>query len=234
MTSIELHKYVCGDFHNIDRIGVICRGKSLGSIGEYKDNFKNTFVIGQHVESFQIIGKHLENCNIVKIWGSGIHKPCPREVEICSHYNIRDLQSALSPHLSDRKAYKYKKITKRYAGILTTHPMPVAIHDRNKRILHKRKLGNGKLSYPTLGLFGVDLASAYKPKEVHIIGLDFYCAPYLINEKLVPSFSTNVKRGPNMIEYFRLLCKEESDIKFYLYTCCNKIKSKGNLKVINV
>jgi len=232
--SIELHKYNCCDFHNINSIGVICRGKSLGSIGKYKDNFKNTFVVGQHVASFDLIGEHLENCNIVKIWGSMFHKPEKRERWQCSHYNIRDLQSTLSPEVSERKAYKYKKIQKRYKNILKIHSMPIGIYERNKRILHKRNLGNGKLSYPTLGLFGVDLASAYKPKEVHIIGLDFYCSPYLTNEKLNANFVINVKRGPNMIEYFKLLCKEESEIQFYLYTCCNKIKSEGNLKVINV
>ena len=232
--DIDLHKYNCCDFHKVDKIGVICRGKSLGTIGKYKDNFKNTFVVGQHVESFKMIGKHLENCNIVKIWGSGFHTPCKEEKEICSHYNIRDLQSTLRPHSSERKAYKYKKIQKRYSGILETYPLPINIHNRNERILHKRKLGNGKLSYPTLGLFGVDLASAYKPKEVHIIGLDFYCAPYLTNEKLNANFDKNVERGPNMIEYFKLLCKEETDIKFYLYTCCKIIESEGNLKVIHV
>jgi hypothetical protein len=232
--GITLHKYNCCDFHEVDKIGVICRGKSLGAIGKYKDNFKNTFVIGQHVKSFQMVGKHLENCNIVKIWGSSFHKPCKKEREICSHYNIRDLQSTLRPYSSERKAYKYKKIKTRYDGILETYPLPVNIHDRNKRILHKRKLGNGKLSYPTLGIFGVDLASAYNPKEVHVIGLDFYNAPYLTNEKLNANFDKNVRRGPNMIEFFKLLCKEETDIKFYLYTCCKTIKSEGNLKVTHV
>ena len=232
--KINLHKYDCCDFSEVDEIGVICRGSSLGQIGSYREHFKNTFVVGQHIKSFELIGKSLTNCNIVKIWGSNFHKPGKKEREICLCYDIRDLQSALSPHLSDRKAYKYKKIKKRYEGILKTHPMPVNIYERNKRILHRRKLGNGKLSHPTLGLFGVDLASAYKPKKVHIIGLDFYCAPYLTNEKLNANFAKNVKRGPNMIEYFQLLCQEESDIQFYLYTCCKKIKSQGNLKVIRV
>ncbi len=83
-------------------------------------------------------------------------------------------------------------------------------------------------------MFAVDLACAYNPKQVHIIGLDFYCAPDMVEEKRHISTKKNSPRGPMMIDYFKCLCEEESDIQFYLYTCCKEIKSKGNLKVINV
>jgi len=232
--EVELHRYNCGDFSKKDSLGVVCRGASLRHIEKYKKHFKNTFVVGQHVKSFNMIGDSFKGCNLVKVWGSNFHKPCKIEREQCRKYNIRDLQSTLDPTKSDRKAYKYKKIKKRYDGILETFPMPKNMRDRNSRILHKRKHGNGKLNHPTLGIFSVDLASAYKPKEIHIIGLDFYCADYLVQEKLHAGLTTNVKRAPNMIEFFQLLCAEDKDIKYYLYTCCDKIKSNGNLKVISL
>ena len=83
-------------------------------------------------------------------------------------------------------------------------------------------------------MFGVDLACAYNPKSVHIIGLDFYHAPDFVEEKNHISTKKNSARAPMMIEYFKMLCEEEKDIKFYLYTCCKAIKSKNNLEVIRV
>ena len=172
---------------------------------------------------------------MVKVWGANFHKPGKEERKQCSEYNIKDLQTTLNPLISDRKAYKYRKIQKRYEGILETYPIPSNLREeRNIRFLAKRKHGNGRITYPTLGLFAVDLASAYKPREIHIIGLDFYCTPYFTKEKNNVGMSSNLKRSPNMIEYFKLLCKEEKHIKYYLYTCCNTIKSKGNLEVIGL
>jgi len=232
--DIKLNKYTCCDFSNVDKIGVVCRGKSLGSIEKYKKNFKNSFVVGLHVESFKLIGKSFKGSNIVKIWGKTNHRPCEEEKNICSKYKIRDMQTTHSPHLSSRKELKYRKAVNAYNDILKVHTMPLNMKDRNNRIIHKRKLGDGKLSYPTLGLFSVDLASAYQPKEVHVIGLDFYCAPYFAKEKANGKNSTNVKRSPTMLEFFKLLCAEDRGITYHLYTCCDKIKSDGNLIVIRV
>ncbi len=234
--EIKLHKYNCCDFHNVDSIGVMCRGKSLGQIARYKKHFKNVFVVGQHYESFKIIGDHVSKSNIVKVWGSNFNKPTRGDRKQYAKYNIRDMQTYLNPLISDRKAYKFKKITKRNKNLLEVFPIPINFTQRNKRFIRKRKnLGNStKLHHPTLGLYGVDLACAYKPKSIHIIGLDFYTAPDFVIEKKHISTFKNFPKGPLMIDFFQLLCREESDIQFYLYTCCKKIKSEGNLKVINV
>jgi len=233
--DIKLYKYNCCDFSKVESIGVICRGKSLGSIGRYKNNFKNTFVIGQHYRSFNMIGDNLLGSNIVKVWGSTFNKPNAGYRKQYAKYNIRDMQTYLDPSFSDRKAYKFKKISKRNEGLMQVFPVPNNFRERNKRFILKRKYRTGEKSHhPTLGLFGVDLACAYKPKSVHIIGLDFYSAPDFVAEKKHIDTSRNAPRGVGMIEYFKLLCKEESDIKFHLYTCCRKIKSDKNLEVTYV
>jgi len=227
--DIKLNKYSCCDFYNVDSIGVLCRGKSLGCIGKYKENFKNNFVVGQHYKSFQIMGEHLMGSNIVKIHGSTFNKPSRGYKKQYEKWNIRDMQTYLTPSLSDRKAYKFKKITKRNKGYLQVYPLPENFKTRNEGYN-----ANGKLNHPTIGLFAVDLAAAYKPKEVHIAGLDFYQAPYLAIEKMHISVASNKKRAEGMMNYFKYICKKEKDIKFYLYTCCRTIKSHKNLKVIEV
>lgn len=235
MLDIKLHKYNVCDFSKVDSIGVICRGKSLGKIGKYKEHFKNTFVISQHYESFKLIGKHLLGSNIVKVWGSIFNNPSEADKEQYKEYGIKDMQTYLNPKGSDRKAHKFKYIWKRNRGILQVVPIPENFYERNKRFILKRKYRRGeRLHHPTLGLFGVDLACAYKPKSVHIIGLDFYTAPDFVVEKKHIATSKNAPRGVSMIEYLKFLCKEEPEIQFYLYTCCRTIKSEGNLKVVRV
>lgn len=233
--DIKLHRYNCCDFSKIDEIGVICRGTSLGKIGEYKEHFKNTFVVGQHYRSFKLIGENLLDSNIVKVWGSTFNKPSKGYRKQYDMYNIKDMQTYLNPLISDRKAYKLKKIQTRNEGLMDVYSIPSDFLNRNKRFILKRKYRRGeRLHHPTLGLFAVDLACAYMPKVVHIIGLDFYTSPDFVEEKKHVATSKNSSRGRGMIEYFRLLCKEESRIKFYLYTCCKKIKSEDNLKVVRV
>jgi hypothetical protein len=232
--GLKLNKYSCCDFYSVDSIGVLCRGKSLGSIGKYKDNFKNIFLVGQHYRSVKLIGEHIEGSNIVKVWGSTFNKPSNGYKKQYVKYNIKDMQTYLDPTLSDRKAYKFKKISKRNDGLLSVFPRPLDFNSRNMRFFDKRKAANKKTGHPTIGLFAVDMAAAYKPKDIHIIGLDFYQADDFVYEKKHMSNESNRGRGPTMIEYFQCLCEEEKDINFHLYTCCKKIKSSGNLKVINV
>ena len=226
MNDNTLYKYNCNDFSKVDSIGVICRGMSLGSIGKYKEHFKNTFVVGQHLQSFNLIGKHIIKSNIVRISGNTFFKPSKRYLNLYDEYNMQDLQTSLFLGSSPRKELKFKKMISTYDGIMEVYPRPLAMIGRNKR--------GGKKSYPTLGIFGVDLACVYKPKSVHIIGLDFYTAPYLTKECANVSWSKNQGKSEPMIEYFNLLCEEEKNIQFYLYTCCDRIKSTHNLKVIKV
>jgi hypothetical protein len=233
--EIELNKFSCCDFSKVNSIGIICRGRSLGSIGKYKDYFNNSFIVGQHYKSLKLVGDHLLDSNIVKIWGSTFNKPSRGYKKQYAHYGIKDMQTYLDPNLSDRKNYKFEKIKKRNDGILEVFPRPTNFLERNKRFILKREHRRGeRLHHPTIGLFSVDLAAAYKPKDIHIIGLDFYQAPDFVAEKKHIDTHRNAPRGACMIEYFKLLCKEERDIDFHLYTCCNKIKSQGNLKVIMV
>lgn len=234
MLEIKPHKYNCCDFSQVDSIGVICRGQSLGSIGKYKKHFENTFVAGQHLRSFEIIGKHLKDSNIVRVVGNTFFRMSDDYKDLYNKYNIKDMQTALSLIASERKALKLRKLKNQHKDVLEVHSIPTNMRERNKRFILKRKHTNGKISYPTIGLFSVDLACLYKPKDIHIIGLDFYCANVFVKEDINRSWRKNKSRSDGMIEYFKLLCKEEKDINFHLYTCCKRIKSNGNLRVIRV
>jgi len=222
--------YQCGNASGLDKIGVICRGASLGKIGEYKKHFTYSFLVGQHEESLKIIGKHLKKSKLIQVTGGIIFKTNPL---VCEKYNIIDMQVAMDPTLSQRKAHKFKRNRKKNRW-LKVHPLPSAFKSRNNRFRSKRKVSESPGAYPTTGLFGVDLAASFEPKNIHIIGLDFYCSSYFARERFQVSASKNRGRTAEMIEFFKLLCKTEKDINFHLYTCCNTIKSKENLHIIRI
>jgi len=170
---------------------------------------------------------------MVKVWGNTFNKPSNGYKKQYERYNIKNMQTYLNPSLSDRKEYKFKKIKSRNKGILEVFPIPDNFRERNKRFVSEYR-DDVKPHHPTLGLYGVDMASAYKPNTIHIIGLDFYQAPDFVEEKKHIQLSKNAARGKGMMNYLKALCRVEPDIKFYLYTCCDQIKSHKNLKVIKV
>lgn len=227
--GIEMPIYGVCNFSKLDDIGVVCRGKSLGKIGRYKEYFKNCFIVGQHLESFKKIGKHFCDSNIVKVHGSVYTKFKRHNRSMDREYNIIDMQTYLDPTLSKRKKYKFKKICGKNKW-MTVYPRPVNFLDRNRKLFPAAP----RVGHPTLGLYGVDLAAAYRPKNIHIIGLDFYYLKDFTEERMQAPHWKNKPKGPFMINYFMGLCKKEKDIKFHLYTCHKDIKSKDNLKVIRI
>lgn len=221
------------DFSKLDEIGVVCRGASLGKISKYKEYFKNCFIVGQHLESFKKIGKHFCDSNIVKVHGSVYTKYKKHNRRMDREYGIIDMQTYLDPTLSDRKAYKFKKIYKKNKW-MKVYARPINFLERNKKFTLLRILGEKRDTHPTLGLYGVDLAAAYNPKNIHIIGLDFYDTPDYVIERMHVPQERNKPKLKGMLEYLNLLCREEKKIQFYLYTSCRQVKSHDNLKVIKV
>ena len=49
----EIGHYECGNFFEVDNIGVICRGSSIGEIEKCSQKFDHCFLIGQHTNSLK-------------------------------------------------------------------------------------------------------------------------------------------------------------------------------------
>lgn len=230
--EIIMPKYKCCDFSEVEHVGVICRGASLKHIGKYKKGFKNCLVAGQYKEAFKKIGKHIKGNNIVRVSGTIVVKP-DGYVRLYDKYGIQDLQTGLPVDESDRRKKRLDKMKTLHAPLsIEVHAKPCNFRSRNRRFCYN--INRNKSSHPTTGLYCVDLAAAFKPKKISIIGLDFYCSNYFAREAVMCSIKKNRGRCESMMEYFLTLCKYEPDIQFVLYTACKKIKSQKNLKVVYV
>lgn len=219
-------RYKVSNFRKKEIIGVIGRGSSLGHIDKYHTFFQNSFIAGIHVNSFRIINNFIRGYNFVQVAGSVFPKPYKGLIDFIHDYRIKDLQTSLVVKNPSKKE-RLEKIRKQYKKLLTVHTISLPFMKRNFRFCNN--LVRKRPTHPTSGLLALNLACAFKPKKIFIIGIDFYCSPYFVREKDSSSIGKNRRRKVSMIEYFCELCKYEPKIQFNLFTCCKEIIPTNNL-----
>lgn len=212
--------YKTFDFNKSDSIGVICRGSSVSRLDLISSEFSECFLVGQFNNALRKMGKHLKGKHIVQVLNKCAIDP---DKKMYTRMGITDLQcnfgSYFGEKLSKGKTDLYRKIckTNKWAKV---HLVPEGFTAR-------RPMDR----WCTAGIFAVDLAAFFRPKNIHIIGLDFYHSPYFMKEKLRASQKINRKRADEMISNFKLIAQRDEDIDFHLLTTCKKIESSKNIHV---
>tara|TARA_B100000614_G_scaffold262915_1_gene301224 strand:- start:42441 stop:43094 length:654 start_codon:yes stop_codon:yes gene_type:complete len=212
--------YSTCDFSKLDSIGVICRGASISKISKVSDRFEACFLVGQFENGLLKIGNYLCNKHIVQV----INK-CAIQTDrkVCEQYRIRDIQcnfgSYFGEELSEGKTALFKKIRKKNPWA-EVHLVPEGLTAR--RPMDK---------WETTGIYAVDLACFFQPKEIHVIGLDFYESDYFAKEKLHAGIKANRARGRAMREQFMKLVDRDRNIHFNVVTHSRHLKSGENLSV---
>lgn len=214
--------YNVADFSKTDDIGVICRGKSISSLKDFHDSFDHCFLVGQHEMAMEHIGDFLRGKKIVQMCNKVVLKVGK---DLSDIYGVRDIQLNFNSK-EDNSVVGGSKLNllrrcQSENPWAKVHLLPNGFKSRRSQ---KR--------WQTTGLMGVDLAAFFKPKNVHIFGIDFYLADYFCVER------KNIKNPPSrskgMIENLLNICKRDSDITFHIYTCHHKLQSMDNLKVYKV
>ena len=223
--------YLVGNYANADRITVLGRGASLGHIPEIKDEIDNCFFAGNCRSALKKLRKSISGKKIVRVMNkldTQGHK------ETFERFKIKDIQCNFDGWL-DREVPPSRMII--YDKIKIRNPW-AAVHLAPPGIRERRPLDvNGEpMSWITTGLFTIDLAAFWQPKQIIIVGIDFYHSDYFSLEThqrdMEASISQNRKQSSKMIENFYAIVNRDSHIKFTIYTACRKIKPRSNLKVI--
>lgn len=214
--------YKIGDFHNLDSIGVICRGKSINSLKDYSDNFEYCFLVGRHENSLKSIGSYIKGKKIVQVLNKVAINPIK---EIMVEYGIQDIQLNFNSKQDTEDVGGNKlKLLEKVKSINKWAQVRLAPAGIKSRKVVK--------SWATTGLFGVDLAAYHHPKNVYIFGLDFYIADYFCIER--KQIENSSKRSKEMIKNLHLICRRDKDINFTIYTCHHSLKDLDNLRVVHV
>lgn len=214
--------YSFGDLSKIERIAVLCRGQSVSHIAKCND-FDSCYIVGQFDGTLKVLGSYLLGKNIVQVINKSTTKISKK---IHDKYNVNDIQCNFDGWLhrppSSGRMDLYNKIKKqnKWAQV---HLAPPGIRER--RPCDKKGL---PMKWQTTGIYAVDLAAFWQPKEIWIFGLDFYASPYFKKEKIHAGLKKNKLRKKAMLHNFKKIVERDTDISFSLFTKCKDIKSNGS------
>jgi len=209
-------------FNNLPSIAVLCRGLSLRHIDSICDKFKHCFIVGQFDKALAKL-QCLKGKNIVHI----INKSSIQSNRaMCKDFNIKDLQCnfdgwATRP-MSRQKLKLFRRITIKNSW-MTVHAAPLGIRERR-----------GNVDWCTTGIFAVDLAAFLRPKEIIVVGLDFYSSKYFAKEEVHVPISKNKRRKKEMMTMLDRIIQREPVIGFSIYTSSDYGSNYSNATVYHV
>ncbi len=209
-------------FLNSPTLAVLCRGSSLSYVREVCDKFDNCFLVGQFNKSLPKL-QCLKGKNIVPI----INKSTIQLSEkLCKKFGIKNLQCTfdgwLTRPMSENRRKLFNKIKKSNPW-LSVYEAPPGIRERR-----------GDVDWCTSGIYAVDLAAFYQPKEIIIVGLDFYDSGYFVKEKVHVSIKKNRSRRKEMMSMMSRIIKRDNNIQFKIYTRSGYSLQCDNVEIYKV
>ncbi len=217
--------YSIADFRTLDTIAVLCRGKSVAHIAK-RNNFEACYIVGQFDHTLPALKKYLMGKKIVQVINKSTTKVSKKIHDV---FHVDDIQCnftgwidrPLSP--ARQNIYKMVKKQNKWANV---HLAPPGIRER------RPSDKNGVIKWATTGMYAVDLATFWQPKEVWIFGLDFYAAPYFKKEKVHVGLKKNKGRKKEMIHNFVKIVERDENISFRIFTKCKEVESNGSNLVV--
>ncbi len=213
------------DFFQAENIGVIARGPSVRALNLCYNNFNHCFLAGEFNNSLDKIGKYLTNKDIVLcIVQEGRYRTY---IENCKKYNIQNIQVRFLEGTENFKRCVREFSDLKVTGCNQEHSEIAGRIDKEHKIF-------------STGITGIFYALYFNPKNIYIIGIDFYnknADKYFIKEihDSDASLETSRRRWKNdMIRNLKKMVFLYPETNFYLYTTYRGIESSNNLNVIYV
>ncbi|MHA1469138.1 MAG: hypothetical protein ACTSSP_01105 [Candidatus Asgardarchaeia archaeon] len=146
----------------------------------------------------------------------------------CQKLGIKNIQLKSQEGTDD-----YKECVKKFPDLKV-----VGYNKRHCELINK--IDDESSLYST-GMASILFATYFNPKNIYIIGVDFYnrnVKPYFAREEhdLPKKKGAEIYNGfrEGMIKTFYHLCDAFPNINFHLYTTFRKIRSNNNINVIYV
>lgn len=205
-------------------IGVIARGPSVYRLDLCVRKFKCCFLAGEFNDTLDFISPFISKYSIVLCIMQEYRYRTTKER--CNKYGIKHIQLR-HPEGSDLLS-KYRN---KFSDLF--------VYGCNKWHYDLlEKIDSNNIIFST-GLAGIFFSLFFEPKNIYIIGIDFYDRtrkPYYRKEDHDLSYqkcaeeSVKITRN-NMIDMFYKMTNISQNTHFYIYTTYKKIKSKKNLSV---
>ena len=217
--------YNDSNFFSANDIGILSRGPSLYRLDLCYKKFNHCYLAGEFYNTLNFVEKYLLDKDIVLSIMQ--HERYRTSEYYCRKLGIKNVQVALQEGTEH-----YKKCVEKFRDL--------RVVGYNKRHSELMKNIKGEMDIHSTGILAIFFAIYFNPKNIYIIGVDFYnrnVKPYFRREEHdLPKKKGNEVSSfrAKMISNLSSICRVCPDINFHLYTTFRGIKSNNNLNVIYV
>ena len=219
--------------NNLKDFGVILKGASVARISEVSDNFNHCYMVNNFDRNinnsdseYSIVAPALKGKNIAH-FVNRLHT-APLLPEHYAELGIENIQFTKCEY--DSMISQMKDLYESYG--LRCHLLPEELLGYNEFF---EGTGNYAKKHPNTGVLAIIYAAhVLKPKNLWIIGLDFYQNDYLFRRPWqAPLKQQKAKMDrTNMVEHFVNVVEKNPKVNFKMITNA-KLPSIKNLQIIN-
>tara|TARA_B100000963_G_C22577429_1_gene649169 strand:+ start:425 stop:1093 length:669 start_codon:yes stop_codon:yes gene_type:complete len=163
---------------NLENFGIILKGSSIVRLGEISNNFDHCFIVNNidknknnRDSEYSLVAPLIKNKSIVHFVNR--LKTASLQRQHYSELGIKNIQFTKSE--LDKELIKVKRIYEKYK--LKCHMLPEELLSYNKYFDGK---GDYEKKHPNTGVLSIIYATKIiKPRNLWIVGLDFYESDYL-------------------------------------------------------
>lgn len=223
----------------MNKIAVLCRGKSLGGIEYLPDDIDLYILVNKFADELDIkeIGGHLLGKNIYQVLSRTPGEPDGMiQRKHFSKYDIKKIIQPYTIHMKNPRDFNdgnnrfYRFINDKFYFCGEENPIPAEwLKDYHIEYMdnyqqryphHYPSSGNAAIGYSVLD---------FNPKHVYIIGMDFYDVGYLAD-----GGPGGPESSVRMKESLTRIIDKKNKVNFTVITCGSYNENKENLEVIRL
>jgi len=217
------------DFYKADSIGVICRGSSAHRLDLCYKKFNHCYLCGEFNKTLYKIENYLQRKDIVLCLMQQFRYRTSEQN--CRRFGIKNMQVRFQEGTEDHRRCIEKFPDLKVVGYVKKHYEITSMVNRGRE--------NRDRSIYSTGLSGIISALYFNPKDIYVIGMDFYdrtVKPYFVREDMdIPhaeQISISIKGlRDGMLESIRNICDLFPDTNLHLFTTYRGIMPQKNLHI---
>lgn len=210
---------------NLDNFGLILRGHSLEKINLVADKFKDFLIVNNFDKEVKVTGKYLQKKRGVQLVNMELSAKCTRKNY--SLLGINDIMFSRREEEGHRKA----KVGAYTSIGLRTHFTPPQVW----KYLKDYPRAEDRKKFPNTGMLGFAYCVYYlKPRNLWIVGLDFYHADYLFRRPHQTVFAKQRRMTDSneLVKVFIKTVKRNPKVNFHIVTYCEELPNLPNLEIL--
>jgi len=219
--------------------GVICKGRSLGRLHLVSDGFMTCFIVNHFERELKEFAHLLKEKNIVQFVNR--RGTIRMSAETYEQFGIKTVQynlpELINGHPTSEVDKKTKKRLKEYGEFgLKLYYLPQRLLDWNKWFEpFENYPGEYMWKHPNTGIQAcIYAAEVIHPKDLYVVGLDFYQDDYLFRRDVCNPLKVQQKKisRVHMIEHFEWVLEMHGDINWHIVTNYKNLKHGEHVRLL--